>query len=153
MNFTNKIIFTLTILFLSLLSACANGPDFQNTENSSPTTDALIYIYRPKTLALSGYLPKTYLNSKQIGSLKIGGYFATQIPAGKVRILMDGGLFFRNTIGMVSGSFEVELGETVYIKLEPTAKSNGLGTEYSVKLLKVSELLGQEEIKLLKESN
>lgn len=105
------------LLLALLLSACATGPKFGETQSAIPTLKAeqgRIYFYRVASMVGAALQPTIYLNGLPVGDSKPGGFFfvdqapgaqnvstATEVEK-KLTITLDAGQtrYIRTTTGL-----------------------------------------------------
>lgn len=111
-----------------LLAGCSVATGKQFTRHSTPAeNEALIYIYRPRTLIGNANKPEIRINQNSVGTLYAGGFLSKMVPLGQhnltltrdgkghqwgypdrsvnLPITRSGGFYFRYTPTMRSGGY------------------------------------------------
>ena len=128
----SKIKILLTLLSLSLMSACASGPQFEKVENVAGK--ALIYIYRPSTIHGSGFSPEIKINDQSILHLVSGGYFPYFSSPGEITISIT-------NVGTKTITLKATSGQTYYVRGGTIPMALGIP---SIKLMPTD--IGSQEI-------
>lgn len=104
-----------------LLTACGSvGPAYKlQPQESSPSDETLVYIYRPKTFVgiLNFDVPFVSVDGHRLTRIRIGGYLSIPLKPGRHSIRTTESLFGRDT-GNVRGQtdFEVKQGAQIYLR-------------------------------------
>jgi hypothetical protein len=86
MNAFKKLIF---VAGLMILAGCASGPKMAEVKSSMPTLAAdqgRVFFYRSSSMFGAALQPSIYLNGKEVGSSKPGGFFYRDVPAGNYTV-------------------------------------------------------------------
>ena len=95
-----------------LLGACASGPKMGEVASSIPLLKAdegRIYVYRSNSMLGAAIQPSVYLDGKEVGSSKPGGFFYVDAKPGSHEIATS-------TEVEKKLSFTLERGQTRYVK-------------------------------------
>jgi Protein of unknown function (DUF2846) len=108
------------VLALTLLTACgATGTSFKPEVDKPQGNRALIYIYRPDTIigVANADVPFIHLDGRQLARIRIGGYLAIPVTAGKHKLATTESVLGKDT-GRVRGETIVTAppGSTIYLR-------------------------------------
>ena len=116
-----------------LLSACgASGPVYQPAPQAAPS-QAIIYVYRPKTLFNWGGSPGVHLDGKLMFDIRAGGYVKLDVTPGPHRVEVKGRLLLDDWYpGPVGREVNAEGGKTYYLRIRPVGTVNSMGDSVMV---------------------
>jgi len=144
-----------SVLLLALLgflvSGCASGEKFVGLE-SPDKNQARVYLYRPFNLMQSGVFPDVLVDSKEVGTLKNGGYLTFTVPEGLHKITLAGGFL---QWGHSDRDFALEAadGETCFYQLDTTTSQQGTYTLVGYAFFKAEKDVAMTELVKLKASD
>lgn len=88
-----SILFKLLLVSIVALQGCsATGPKFTNVANVD-TGESLIYIYRNSAFLKALTYPFVYVDGKEIGPLRNGGYLKSVVEPGEHEVVIKGQIF------------------------------------------------------------
>ena len=111
--FKHGIIF---LAFVLLLAGCASTPAVFNPEPVS-AADAVVYIYRPDTLANTLVSPPLKVDNTALFTVHNDRYYSLRLAPGTHRLQLELAEFYQ---GEFETSIEVEAGESYFIRVDTT---------------------------------
>lgn len=134
----------IVVLLLTLLAGCAaSGSKFEQIQSFSDETTT-IYVMRQWAFGGGATCPDIYLNGKEIGCLKNGGFIRAEVPSGAVYFRAD--YFSDNDYE----TFNTAPGEIVYIEWYYNVGADGYSYSYGLDIHEESTAL--KILKSLRES-
>jgi len=104
-----KLVFSLSLLLVALLSGCASlGPVYQKVE-TVPADRGLVYIYRPSSFVGGGVSYDVKVGETPVTTLYNGGYYPYLSAPGEVE-------FWAKTESRSAVTLDVKAGETYFLK-------------------------------------
>jgi hypothetical protein len=125
---------SLALIALTVLSACASGPKYNEVAATFPrpnAADGRIWFYRPGIAFGAGIQPGVILNGTRIGESVPGGFFYVDRPAGNYEVLLSTEVDRKVTFTLAPGQeryikMTVGLGVIVY-RVYPELVDEGVG--------------------------
>lgn len=104
-----KLVFSLSLFLLVLLSGCASlGPVYQKVE-ALPADQGLVYIYRPSSFVGGGVSYDVKVGETPVTTLYNGGYYPYFSAPGEVE-------FWAKTESRSAVTLDIKAGETYFLK-------------------------------------
>lgn len=116
-TFRSRIRVLAALAFAVALAGCAaSGPKYSETAASMPSVkreEGRIFFYRSSSFVGAAVQPDIRLNGQVVGTSKPGGFFYVDRPAGNY-------VASASTETEKTASFNLETGETKYLKMTPS---------------------------------